>query len=384
MLLCVGLVVVVGVLAGCGGAGNPGGNNLAVTAAGVTPAAAHDPALVGTWMLIWGTANGAAVAPANVEKWPAGTTRGLVVFKGTGTWVYTFYNAGGGVVGTQSGTWAAGGGLITTGENSGTYTVSGNALTFSGTDGGVTRVRHYVKIVSLTAHDPALVKTWTATGVWVNGVAKPLSYLTGDATFNKLARRFAADGTAQDYLLKSGLTQKVPKLAPKSWASGGGVLKLGTGPIAEGLYVLAAGQLTTWQLDALGNTVKIVFKPYGAAGAHDARLVGSWHPVSATVDGIPVPVKTALNLPTGVDNMPWIFWADGTLEWNFRAGTTLKEASLNTWFTSAAKLTITMPGSAPGTVETNVTPYSVPTSSSLRFAGTENGHAKVLVFAKDS
>jgi hypothetical protein len=349
MLLCVGLVVVVGVLAGCGGAGNPGGNNLAVAPAGNVSPQANDPAVVGTWMLVWGTSNGVVVPPRNITGWWTGSTRELVVLVGNGTCTDTYYNASGGTVHQNPGTWSGTGGKGTIRWTTGgtttpipfTYTFQGaNVVTWSFTLAGRQTVASWAKIATLTAHDAALVKTWKATSVWVNGVAKPVSYLTGNTTYPTLARRFAADGTCQDYLLKTDMERKLPELATKTWASGGGVLQLGTGPIAEQIYTVTTGQLTTWQLDAAGNTVKIVFKPYGAAGAHDARFVGTWHPVSGTVDGKATPVMTMLKNQRGTTSLILTGWADGTCESSNYAGTTLFYGELNTWYTAGGKFTI--------------------------------------------
>ena len=389
VLLCVGLAVVMGVLAGCGGGSNLGMDNLAVTAAGSVSPQALDPAMVGTWMMIWGTKDGVVVAPKNITGWDTGTTRGLSVMRANGTITSTEYNATGGIVKQMNGTWTGSGGTGTIHWTTGsmtdpipfTYTPQGaNVATTTISVPGFHRVMHSVKIVSPTGHDPALVKTWTATGVWVNGVSKPISYLTGSTLYPKFARRFAAAGTSQDYLLKADMTQKAPKLAPKSWASGGGVLKLGTGPISEAIYVVTTGQLTTWQLDAAGNTLKVVYSRYGAAGAHDARLVASWHAVSVKVDGASVPLATFFKWETGENNSHWTFWVDGTLEQNDRAGTTLIYGGLRTWFTSAGKITIIRPG----TTETGVAAYSLPTSTSLKFTMTQGGHTTVLIWNKDA
>ena len=60
LLLCVGLAVLVGVLAGCGGASNPGADNPAVSPAGDVTPQANNPALVGQWRTVFGTIDGKA------------------------------------------------------------------------------------------------------------------------------------------------------------------------------------------------------------------------------------------------------------------------------------------------------------------------------------
>jgi hypothetical protein len=382
MLLCVGLAVAVGVLAGCGGAGNPGGNNLAVTAAGVTPQAL-DPAMVGTWMLVSGTSNGVVVPPKNVTGWDPGMVRELVVLLANGTCTDTCYNASGGVVKKQNGTWSATGGTGSihwpSGTSPFTYTFQGaNVSTWTSTIGGA-KTATWAKIVTPTAHDAALVKTWTATGVWLNGASKPLSYLTGNTTYAHYAMNFLADGTSQRYFLGLDDNQqiKLPKPGVENWATGGGVLKLGTGPIAEQIYTVTASQLTTWQLDAAGNTLKIVFKPYGMAGAHDARIVGTWHPVSGKIDGVTKPIAVVMNWKPGITSEKDIFRSDGTYEYATYAGTTIGQSELDRWYTTSGTIHLDVIGMV-------VSASYVFVSGSWTGSFTVGGHTKVVVFAKDS
>jgi hypothetical protein len=347
MLLCVGLAVVVGVLAGCGGAGNPGSNNLAVAAAGVTPQAL-DPALVGSWMHVRARQDGVDGSLKNLEHWEgtaANAVRLVSVFKSNGVYTETFYNAAGAVAKFNNGVWSANAGTHTVtinwdGPYSCTYSISGNVLTLTATGGGHTRQIVLAKIVTPTAHDPALVKTWKATNVWVNGVVKPLSYLTGSTNFSGYARTLSAAGSSQSYFLNNG-TKFVPPLpASQTWVSGGGVLKLGTGPIAEQIYVVASGQLTTWQLDGAGNTLKVLFKPFGATGGHDSRLLGTWHAVSGTLDGKSASLSTLFGWNAGTTKMRFTFLADGTEEDTYFGGSTLKYGNLGSWSTSGTTATV--------------------------------------------
>ena len=388
MLLCLGLAVVVAVMAGCGGAGNPGGNNLAVAAAGNVSPMSLDPAAVGTWMLVSGTSNGVVVAPKNITGWWPGSTRELVAFLGNGTCTDTYYNASGGVVHKNPGTWSGTGGKGTIHWTTGgtttpipfTYTFQGaDVITWSFTLAGRKTVCSWVKIVTLTAHDPALVKTWTATSVCVNGGVKPLSYLSGNTTYAHFARCFLANGTSQRYLLGLDDNQqiKLPKPAPETWATAGGVLKLDTGPISEQIYTVTAAQLTTWQLDAAGNTLKIVFAPYGWAGAHDARIVGTWHPVSGKIDGVTKPIAVVNNWKPGITSEKDIFRSDGTSECATYAGTTLMQDELDRWYGTGGTIHIDGIGAT-------VTGSLVFGTGTVTLSFTFGGHTKVIVSAKDS
>jgi hypothetical protein len=371
LALLVGAVVIVG----CGGAGSPGVNSPAVA-----QAVGHDPNLVGTWMLIWGTKGGVVTAPSVLDNWATGATRGQMVFGSTGAWAYDMYGSSGKLVGSNSGTWSTAGTTLTLDRKSGgigtvSYTISGNVFTISVTGGGVTDTHHYVKIVTLTAHDTALEKTWKATGVWLNGVSEPVSYLTGGPS-PIFARSFLANGTSQPYFLgENGSNREItlPKPALQNWATGGGLIKYLAGSYQSAIYTLASGKLTIWELDAQGNTLKVVFAPYGAAGAHDARFLGTWHPVSATVGGKPTPVSTVLNWEPGVTTMPWTFLADGTLDVKQLKGSALVTEHLDTWFTSGTTMTF---------VERSVgvLSFAFPSASSLTCSATIGGQPMVMHF----
>jgi hypothetical protein len=236
-------------------------------------------------------------------------------------------------------------------------------------------VSNWAKIVTLAAHDAALVKTWKATNVWVNGVAKPVSYLTGDTIkWTSFARRFAGAGTTQTFLLQSNLDFEVPLSASQNWVSGGGTLKYGSNNYARAIYTIASGQLTTWELDSAGNTVKILFKAYGAAGGHDARFLGTWHPVSGTLDGKPASVASIFGWETPKEtNETWTFYADGTEQEAAFAGSTQYAGWIQPWSTSGTTMTWYAHS---GNI---VFKYAFTSTSSVKWSGTVSGHAFTAV-----
>lgn len=344
--------------------------------------------MVGTWLLVWGKKDGVQVAPRLVTGWEAATRREVTALRANGTCSAIQYNATGGLVKQINGTWSSGSGKGTLHWTSGgitspipfTYTRQGaNVATLAISVPGFNRSMTNVRLLALTGRDAALLKTWTATGVWVNGVAKPISYLTGTATYPKFARSFLASGTSQRYFLGLDENQeiKLPKPGAQNWLTGGGALQLGTGPISEGIYVATATQLTTWNLDASGNTLKVVFAPYGAAGAHDARVVGTWHPISGKIDGVAKPVAQVMNWKTGITSEKDIFRADGTYESSRYAGATLSKSELDRWYTASGRLYIDGIGPvASGT-------YAFGTGT-MTCTFVMEGHTYLMVFKKDA
>ncbi|HEY3396366.1 MAG TPA: lipocalin family protein [Armatimonadota bacterium] len=377
LLVLLAMVLVVG----CGGAGQGISPPAELTMGGVSPAA-YDSTLVGTWVIVHVTKDGADTACSIVEAWPVGTVRQVLEFSPTGACVRYFYGASGSAIKTDSGTWSTSAGSITFAWPSGSYvraySLSGNVLTTTHSSAaGHAYVKQYAREVALTARDTALFKTWKATAVSLNGVSRPVSYLTGSTTYAQFARSFAANGASQRYLLGGAGSQLImlPKQGVQNWASGGGVVKYLTGNYQSAIYTIASGALTIWQLDAQGNTLKVTYGRYGAAGAHDPLLLGARHPVSGTINGVSKPLAQIFGWPTGSTSMKMIFAADGTCEQPVYTGTALTSDELDKWYTAAGAINFTF-ARGPQAVS------YVFSGTSLTCSWTDSGGQKVVVFAK--
>jgi hypothetical protein len=362
------LALVVGILAGCGGAGSPGTDNLAVSPAGDVAPQANDYHLANSWLLVSGTANGVVSAPSQlVVNWPTGTTREVLTLRATGKATDAFYNASGGVVAQRTGTWSGIAGratihwpLTTIGPKvtiNLTYTFPTTHVTkwhFTVTKpallGGTVKVAivaNYANLTaSLTQRDPALVGTWKATALMLNSVTKSLDYLSGSSTYPYFARAFLSNSHSQAYALGMIGNQEIelPQPATTTWATGGGVIKYLAGQYQSSIYKLTGSTLTIYQLDANGNTLQITFTRYGAAGAHLASLVNTWHTVSGKIDGATQPLSSIFtSWPGGTTAEAYSFRSDGTMEDDILTGTAITYSNLDTWYTATGTLHLGTP-----------------------------------------
>jgi hypothetical protein len=374
LALLAGVVLIVG----CGGAGQgiSSPSALAIGApapSGVSPAAvAHDQALVGKWMIVDIEKSGNFnFIPCRLGKsWPAGTSSGPCVrevagYYGTGAVIYSYYdkraftNAGAPPLKTETGTWstttASGLSYLTvtigTTTTKRAYTVKGDVLTLTSSAGYPYGEQWANNNVPLTAHDPALAKTWLALpgSISLDGAPQPVSYLTGSTSRPLYARSFLLNTgqgyLSQSYSLNTTETIKLP-LAPQPWATGGGisgygVVKYLTGFCQYAIYsVLLNGNLVIVQLDANGETLMIIYTPFAPVGpAHDPLLAGTWD-IKSAIAATPLGSKDVLSLllsqldPTATSGKT-IFWSDGTGEGQVLSGTTLKYAALSTWYTTS-------------------------------------------------
>ena len=229
------------------------------------------------------------------------------------------------------------------------------------------------KQVALTGHDAALVKTWKVTALALNGVAKPISYLSGSLTYPDFGRTFFGAGTTQRYRLQ-GFKILLPQFGSQNWVSGGGLVNYQGGLRQASIYSITAGVLSLWQLDGAGNTLKLTLKPFGAPGNH-AAFVGRWHPVSVKENGSTVALKDFFGWETGVDSMSIQFYADGTAENDQRQALALKRAELVKWSTSGSNVTMVF-AHGPTTMA------YVATATTVTLDWTEDGKTKHAVFNK--
>jgi hypothetical protein len=340
LLFLSALLIAAVALVGCGGAG-PGAPSSAL---GLVTPDAHDSAVVGTWVLVHLTLNGKDRAPSTNQSWPTGTAREVVVFTSSGdaTDKYFKYSSGSfKLISATDGTWSTNAGKLTVTPNgkSGltvSYSVTGLVLTDTRTVGSDTYVRQWAKQPPLTGHDPALVRFWKMTTVALNGALEPGDYFSGTSAYPKYARSFLGDGTSQQYYLggTADMSVDLPKPAAQTWVSGGGLVKYISGDYQAAIYTLVSDTLTIYQLDNSGNTLTIVFSHYGATGTHAANVVGTWVPVSGTIDGVSASLKAIFAWPAGVTTETRINWGDGTSDLQYYSGSTLSYEYLETWTAS--------------------------------------------------
>lgn len=374
-LCVVTLAVAVLVIAGCGGSvSGPAAPEGSVHAAEV------DLALVGTWQGIvyklGGVETSVPIAcDAPTKPWTLLT----IQFGALGGYVQTFY-VGSTPNQVERGTYNAVGGTLTLnktggGSTSATYTLNGNVMISHRTVGGKDQEIRWAKFTTLTGHDPALAKTWKATGLWLNGAALPLSTALRGYPGDSAILRFRADGVEQKWNLLNWIVVQ-PSRASNAWSSGGGTFKYGPGVADRGLYTVGAGgNLTLWILVA-GNTQRGTFAPLGMAGNHPANVLGRWRATSVTADGIPISLKTYFAwAPTGsterID-----FWDDGVASLQeIAAGGALTIEMDRKWATSGSTFTT---GGLGGPVVMNYTLVG----STLTWTLIKSGHTYVVTWTK--
>ena len=162
--------------------------------------AGHDAALVRAWTVTSVETDGADTPLATFFDWDAGSDAQVLQFLADGT-LMIHELAGDDIEDHMEGTWATGAGeiMITVGPDSmrGAYVANNTSVTFLDSDGSGTVFELVAYAPAGLQHDPAVVDTWQATSVTLDGAAVPLAdFFEWNAGSDRLTVQFFADGTA--------------------------------------------------------------------------------------------------------------------------------------------------------------------------------------------
>lgn len=351
---------------GCGGGGDGGGNG-------------GDATLVGVWQFFESREDGNVTPPADALGWDQGVTRTTVEFLNNGNLVVRDYDNTGALVGTENGTWTVQGGVltITIGGDEPmqfNYTINGNLLTLTSNEDGHEHVMRWAKVVNLSGHDAALVRTWVVDSVQVNGVDTPVADYFRFNPDSAMTMQILADGTLIARELAADESEIIGS-TQGTWATGGGEFAVTINDFTmRGSY--AANNTSATLLDEEGQTVHIELTPFAPEGQHAATVVGTWQAASATVNGTPVPLEDFFGWDPGTDRMTIAFFADGTIINTEYQGSNVVFAQLGTWSTTGATLTINFPGEDLKVMTFNVV------GNTVTVTFTQDGNDMVLTFTR--
>ncbi|HEY3397008.1 MAG TPA: hypothetical protein VGM19_05040 [Armatimonadota bacterium] len=386
LLLGAGLLLVL-VMVGCGAGNSPSSlqDPAAMSNAGpdgaVAPAVALDGKFFAQWVSVVGKVNGVETALTSVFGWGGKNYDYMVVkFRSDGTVTETDY-LNGVVDRTQAGLWTASGGAGTLKWGADpvvpfTYAFSGQTVVVSFTQGGEVRQCTFAKFVTISDHNPNMVRVWKLTGLAIDGVNAPprTMYKDGATAF---ALQMRASGVARTTLLNHhGVI--LADAETNNWASGVGIFARGSGAGQRGLYLVQGSTMTLWVRDQ-GQTRKLIFKPYGAIGEHNASVVGTWKFAGVKRDGVAFSAASYFNWEPNTTHDTVEFLPDGSMiDTQLTATNAISYQSLNGWYTSGSTLhMLTDNPSAP-----DLAMAITYTATGVKLTETHEGHTYVLTFNK--
>jgi len=318
-------------ITGCGGGGDDGGGG----------GGGGDAALVGTWQFFESREDGNVIPARDAMGWEGEETRTTVQFNADGTLVVRDYNENGDLVGTENGTWNTQGNTLTINldeQMQFQYAIDGNILTLTqqGAEGQSTM--RWAKVVNLTGHDAALVRTWVVERVQTDGNATSVvEYLGMPAGTQVVTMQMLANGNL--VVRPLGIDNNILGEQQFTWATGGGELAvtLDDGFVMRGAY--AANNTSAVLLDQQGRTVELELEPFAGPGLRPANLVGTWRATGATRDGEPISLVDLFGLE-GADTVQAQLFADGTAITSDMNGNTPVESQMQEWSTDGNQLHI--------------------------------------------
>lgn len=337
-----------------------------------------DATLVGVWQFFEAREDGNVIPPGEAIGWEEGMTRTTAEFLNNGNLVIRDYDNTKALVNTENGTWTAQGGVLTLTIDQEVmefaYVINGNLLTLTSDDEGHENVMRWAKVVNLTGHDAALVRTWVVQSVQVNGANTPIAdYFGLPPAAQAMSMQMLADGTLIARPL--GAENVILGRTNGTWATGGGELAVTIdGFTMRGSYL--ANNTSTTLLDEMGRTVHFELAAFAPAGQRAAALLGAWQAASATVNGTPVPMEDFFGWEDDTDRMTIAFFADGTIISVEYAGADVTFADMGTWSSAGGTLTINFPGEDPMVMNFNVV------GNTVTVTFTEGGDDVVLTFTR--
>jgi hypothetical protein len=220
----------------------------------------HDAALVRAWTVQSVETDGVDTPPATFFEWGHESDAEVLQFLADGT-MMIHEIAGNEIVDHEEGTWATAGGeiIITVGPDSmrGGYVPNNTSVTFLDSDGSGVVFELAAYAPAGLQHDPAVVDTWQATSVTLDGAAVSLAdFFNWDAGSDRMTAQFWADGT-EISLEYAGTDIVYADIS--SWSTAGATMTLvGDGAIAFDNHVIAGNTVTLTGSDG-GDAVVLVF-----------------------------------------------------------------------------------------------------------------------------
>ena len=230
--------------------------------------------IAGTWHLASATQDGVVVDLNVATNSHPGTTSTTITYGSDGNFLVTDWGAGNTVLGQVSGTWSASGNTITWHQTQPsadtmptmTYSVSGNSVTLRFTQADESNVSHaYVltatKVAAGTGHDPNMVGIWQMVSATANGAPLSLAVLNHwGAGVTRATNMFAADGG----MLYIEYPVTVGQGFSGTWTATGGTLTMKHGAETNtGSYTGSGSTATLHFTDATMGAVVVTLNKIG-------------------------------------------------------------------------------------------------------------------------